>query len=41
MTRTNNILLLAAALIVIAPLVIPSFSGTFEGSDAQAEKVLK
>lgn len=41
MTRTNNLLLLLAALIIMAPLVLPGFSGTFEGSDGQVEEALK
>jgi cobalt/nickel transport protein len=41
MSRTNNLLLLLAALIVAAPLLLPGLGGKFEGSDAQAEALLK
>ncbi|MBF0356635.1 MAG: energy-coupling factor ABC transporter substrate-binding protein [Alphaproteobacteria bacterium] len=41
MSRTNQLLIALAALIIAAPLMIPGFSGSFEGADAQAQASLK
>lgn len=40
-TRNNLFLLALAALIVMAPLVLPGLQGAFEGSDAKVEEALK
>ncbi|MBF0268248.1 MAG: energy-coupling factor ABC transporter substrate-binding protein [Alphaproteobacteria bacterium] len=41
MTRANYVLLALTALIVIAPLLVPGMSGSFEGSDAQVQAALQ
>lgn len=40
MTRTNNLLLLLAALIVIAPLALPGITGAFNGADGLAQEAI-
>jgi cobalt/nickel transport protein len=40
MSKTNNLLMLLAALIIVAPLAWPGIAGSFNGSDALAQAAI-